>query len=49
MSKWVGLLDETLNSEMNLHRNFCKEYGISETELENTEKDSSTENIVIFF
>ena len=48
MSKWVSLLDETLNSEMNLHRNFCKEYGISEAELENTEKDSSTEKYCNF-
>ena len=48
MSKWVSLLDETLNSEMNLHRNFCKEYGISEIELENTEKDSSTEKYCNF-
>ena len=28
MSKWVTLLDETLNSEMDLHRSFCKDFGI---------------------
>ena len=48
MSKWVSLLDETLNSEMNLHRNFCKDFGISEEELENTNAVSSTRDYTNF-
>lgn len=34
MGRWASLLDETLNSEMVLHRSFCAEFGISEAELE---------------
>ena len=48
MSKWVTLLDETLNSEMDLHRNFCKDFGISEEELENTNAVSSTRDYTNF-
>ncbi len=36
MSWWAKLLDETLNSEMALHRSFCADFGISEKELEAT-------------
>tara|TARA_B100000941_G_scaffold286764_1_gene260864 strand:- start:335 stop:1000 length:666 start_codon:yes stop_codon:yes gene_type:complete len=42
MRKWAGLLDETLNSEMDLHRNFCRDYGISLSSLEKTKADTST-------
>ena len=37
MGHWAGLLDETLNSEMDLHRGFCAEFGITPEELERTE------------
>lgn len=37
MAKFAGILNETLQVEMNLHRNYCKEFGISSEELENTE------------
>ncbi|MDM5197838.1 thiaminase II [Fictibacillus enclensis] len=34
--KWFsGLLHETLHTEMDLHRSYCKEIGIGEEELEN--------------
>jgi len=33
MARWASLLDETLNSEMALHRSFCADFGISESEL----------------
>ena len=36
MSWFAGLLDETLNVEMSLHRSFCQEFGISANELEAT-------------
>ena len=36
MGRWAALLDETLNSEMALHRSFCADFGISEGELEST-------------
>ena len=42
MRKWASLLDETLNSEMDLHRNFCRDYGISLSSLEKTKADTST-------
>ena len=42
MRKWVGLLNETLNSEMDLHRNFCSNFGISLASLEKTKADPST-------
>ena len=48
MSKWVKLLNETLNSEMDLHRNFCKDFGISEYELENTKADLATDKYTKF-
>ena len=34
MSWFAGLLDETLNTEMALHRNYCAEFGITAEELE---------------
>jgi len=36
MSWFAGLLDETLNVEMSLHRGYCEEFGISSKELEAT-------------
>ncbi len=34
MSWFTGLLDETLNVEMALHRSYCEEFGITAQELE---------------
>ncbi len=34
MSWFAGLLDETLNVEMALHRSYCQEFGINAQELE---------------
>ena len=48
MRKWAGLLDETLNSEMDLHRNFCSDFGISISNLEKTIADTSTKNYCDF-
>ena len=42
MAWFAGLLDETLNVEMALHRNFCEEFGISAQELEATEASPTT-------
>lgn len=42
MGHWASLLDETLNSEMELHRGFCADFGISVTELEATEPMPAT-------
>ena len=36
MGWFAGLLDETLNTEMELHRSFCAEFGISRQQLEET-------------
>ena len=33
MGRFAALLDETLNSEMDLHRVFCLDVGISDSEL----------------
>ena len=48
MKRWVSLLNETLNSEMDLHRNFCKDFGISISNLEKTIADTSTKNYCDF-
>lgn len=42
MSWFAGLLDETLNQEMALHRSYCQEFGISTEELEATEPAPAT-------
>ena len=42
MSWFAGLLDETLNVEMELHRGFCQEFGISAQELEATVASEGT-------
>ena len=36
MGWFAGLLDETLNTEMELHRRSCAEFGITQQELETT-------------
>lgn len=42
MSWFAGLLDETLNVEMSLHRGYCQEFGISAQELESTVASPTT-------
>ena len=42
MGRWAALLDETLNSEMELHRSFCVDFGISLEELEATAPSPAT-------
>ena len=42
MGRWAALLHETLNSEMELHRSFCADFGISAEELEATGPSPAT-------
>ena len=42
MGWFAGLLDETLNAEMDLHRRYCAEFGITQQELEATEPAPTT-------
>ena len=42
MGRWAALLHETLNSEMELHRSFCADFGISAEELEATAPSPAT-------
>ena len=42
MSWFAGLLDETLNQEMALHRSYCQDFGISPEELEAAEPAPTT-------
>ena len=42
MSWFAGLLDETLNTEMALHRSYCAEFGITIGELEATKAAPTT-------
>ena len=42
MGWFAGLLDETLNSEMDLHRRYCAEFGVTRQELESTEAAPTT-------
>ncbi len=42
MGHFAALLDETLNSEMDLHRGFCADFGITESELETTTPEPAT-------
>ena len=42
MSKFAELLDGTMNTEMELHRQYAKEFGISLEELENAEPSPVT-------
>jgi thiaminase/transcriptional activator TenA len=36
VSRFAGLLKETLDTEMSLHRDFCLKFGVSSSELEGT-------------
>ena len=42
MAWFAGLLDQTLNVEMALHRGYCEEFGISAGELEAAEASPTT-------
>ena len=42
MGWFASLLDETLNTEMELHRSYCAEFGITREELEQTEAAPAT-------
>ncbi|NQW17046.1 MAG: thiaminase II [Chloroflexi bacterium] len=42
MGQWAALLNETLNSEMELHRSFCEDFGISRDALEATRPSATT-------
>jgi thiaminase (transcriptional activator TenA) len=42
MGWFAGLLDETLNVEMDLHRSYCAEFGIAAAELEATQPAPTT-------
>jgi thiaminase/transcriptional activator TenA len=42
MTRFAALLDETLRVEMNLHRSYAAEFGISEEELEGEEMAPAT-------
>ncbi len=42
MSWFAGLLDETLNTEMELHRGYCARFGITSEELEATRPAPTT-------
>ena len=42
MSWFAGLLDETLNTEMDLHRGYCAQFGIGRGELEATRPAPAT-------
>ncbi len=42
MSWFAGLLDETLNTEMELHRGYCAQFGVSRQQLEATSPAPTT-------
>jgi len=42
MGHWASLLDGTLNTEMELHRGFCADFGITPEDLEKTEPMPAT-------
>ena len=43
MGTFAELLEETINTEMDLHRSYAAKFGISEEELENTEPSPTTQ------
>lgn len=43
MGRFATLLDETINTEMDLHRSYAAEFDISESELEATEPTPTTQ------
>ena len=42
MSWFAGLLDETLNTEMELHRGYCAQFGVTREELDATKPAPTT-------
>jgi len=42
MGWFAGLLDETLNVEMDLHRTYCAEFGVTREDLESTKPAPTT-------
>ncbi len=42
MARFAGLLHETLNTEMDLHRSYCAQFGITSRELEGTKAAPTT-------
>lgn len=42
MGRFAKLLDSTINTEMDLHRAYAADFGVSETELEATEPSPTT-------
>ena len=42
MGTWARLLDETIHTEMDLHRGYAAEFGISEAELDATKPSPTT-------
>lgn len=43
MGRFATLLDETINTEMDLHRSYAAEFGVSESDLEATEPTPTTQ------
>ncbi len=48
MSTFATLLEETLNTEMDLHRAYAAEFGITEAELESTDPSPTTQGYTDF-
>ncbi|WEL17088.1 Transcriptional activator TenA [Halorhabdus sp. SVX81] len=48
MGRFAELLDATINTEMDLHREYAAEFGISEAELEATEPSPTTQGYTDF-
>ncbi len=48
MQQFARLMDGVLNTEMNLHRNYCAEFGIRESELEELEKSPTCQGYTDF-
>ncbi|RBI62608.1 thiaminase II [halophilic archaeon] len=48
MGTFAELLDSTINTEMDLHREYAAEFGISEAELERTEPSPTTRGYTDF-
>lgn len=48
MRTFAELLESTINTEMDLHRSYAAEFGISETELENTRASPTTQGYTDF-
>lgn len=43
MGRFASLLDETINAEMDLHRSYAAEFGITESDLEATDPTPTTQ------